>query len=142
MLRIRTYLEHSDIPGAGLGLFCQDFVPAGTVIWQLDPGLDLILAKLPEDPVARQFCEKYGYIPLDGPERWVICMDNGRFVNHSEFPNTLDTETQTIAISDLAPGTEITSDYSSFCRSPFSGWSSIVPSSEMSLPHLIQKNAS
>lgn len=122
MLRIPTYLATSAIPGAGHGVFCRDFVPAGTLIWRFDPGLDLELTELPEDPELRRFVEVYGYMPLDDPPRWVICLDNGRFINHSDHPNTVDTVTETRAAHDLAPGTELTSDYRTFCRDPFLGW--------------------
>lgn len=123
MLRIPTLLAPSRIPGAGLGLFCTQRVPAGTLIWRFDPGLDLVLENLPDDPVLQHFIKVYGYMPLDGPPRWVICMDNGRFINHSDDPNTLDDADTTVARVDFEPGTEITSDYRSFCRRPFEGWS-------------------
>jgi hypothetical protein len=122
MLRIPTYLATSRIPGAGLGLFCRDVVPAGTLIWRFDPGLDLVIAALPEEPVSRRFVEIYGYMPLEGAPRWLICMDDARFINHADAPNTLDTPDTTIALRALAAGEEITSDYRSFCRNPFDGW--------------------
>jgi hypothetical protein len=122
MLRIPTYLATSRIPNAGLGLHCRDFVPAGTLIWRLDPGLEVILHELPDDPVQRSFVEIYGYMPLDGPPRWVICIDDGRFINHADVPNTQDGPETTVALHDLPPGTEITSDYRSFCRDPFVNW--------------------
>jgi hypothetical protein len=97
-------------------------VPAGTLIWRLDPGFEVILHELPDDPVQRSFVEVYGYMPLDGPPRWVICIDDGRFINHADLPNTQDDSETTVALHDLPPGTEITSDYRSFCRDPFANW--------------------
>jgi hypothetical protein len=32
MLRIPTYLAESKILGAGLGVFCEEFVTAGTIV--------------------------------------------------------------------------------------------------------------
>ena len=122
MLRVPTYLAPSHIPGAGLGLFCKEWVPRGTLVWRLDPALDVILDALPEDPVLRSFVEVYGYVPLEEPRRWVICLDDGRFINHADAPNTRDDAETTTALDDLAPGTEITSDYRSFCRDPFTSW--------------------
>jgi hypothetical protein len=90
MLRIPTTLAPSRIPGAGLGLYCKEAVPEGALIWRLDPGLDVILHTLPEDPVRRCFVQTYGYVPLDGPRRWVICVGDGRFINHADLANTLD----------------------------------------------------
>jgi hypothetical protein len=122
MMRVPTYLAPSLIPGAGLGVFTSGFVRAGEVIWQFEPGLDLLLDGLPQDPILRDFVEKYGYEPIGEPGKWLLCMDNGRFVNHSESPNTRDTRNHTFALVDLPPGTEITSDYRTFCIQPFLGW--------------------
>ena len=130
MLRIPTFLAPSRIPGAGLGLFCRERVAAGTPIWRLDPGLDLVLDRLPEDPVLREFVEIYAYMPLEGPTRWVICLDNARFINHADAPNTADAPETTTATEDLPPGTEITSDYRSFCRNPFAAWGLVSGPSE------------
>jgi hypothetical protein len=127
MLRISTYLAPSRIPGAGLGLFCKERVREGTLIWRFDPGLDVVLEALPDDPVLRRFVEVYGYVPLDGPRRWIVCLDDGRFINHADAPNTRDDAETTTALFDLAPGTEITSDYRSFCRDPFTNWPSSAP---------------
>ena len=57
MLRIPTYLAPSQIPGAGLGLYCRDLVREGTLVWRLDPGLDVILHRLPDEPVLRRFVQ-------------------------------------------------------------------------------------
>ena len=122
MLRIPTYLAPSQIPGAGLGLYCRDLVREGTLVWRLDPGLDVILHRLPDEPVLRRFIEVYGYMPLEDPPRWVVCIDDGRFINHADLPNTRDDAETTVALRDLQPGTEITSDYRSFCRAPFTNW--------------------
>lgn len=123
MLRIPTRLGPSAIPGAGLGLFAAERVPAGTLVWRLDPGADVALDALPGDPVRRRFVEVYGYVPLDGPERWVVCLDDGRFINHADAPNTTDDADTTVAARDIEAGEEITSDYRAFCRTPFAGWS-------------------
>ena len=122
MLRIPTFLAPSRIPRAGLGLFCREAVPAGTVIWRFDPGLDVVLGALPPDPLLRRFVEVYGYQPLEGPRRWVVCLDDARFINHADAPNTRDDADVTLAARRLAPGEEITSDYRSFCRAPFMHW--------------------
>lgn len=122
MLRIPTRLAPSRIPGAGLGLFCAAPVRKGTLVWRLDPGLDLVLPELPEDPVLRRFVEVYGYEPLDDPLRWIVCLDDARFINHADAPNTVDDPETTVASADLDAGTEITSDYRTFCRRPFEAW--------------------
>lgn len=122
MLRIPTFLAPSAIPGAGLGLFTRDPVRRGTIIWQFDHGFDQEVRALPEDPILRRFVLVYGYCPHDEPKRWVLCMDDARFFNHSDTPNCTDTDDFTRAGRDLEAGEELTSDYRAFCRDPFSGF--------------------
>jgi uncharacterized protein len=122
MMLIPTYLGESKIPGAGLGLFCQEFVPANTPVWKFHEGFDYIVQELPEDELLRKFVLKYGYLPITGEKGWVMCADDARFFNHSEDPTCLDFGTSTTARFDLQAGTELTSDYRSFCRDPFRGF--------------------
>jgi len=118
-LRIPTYLADSKISGAGLGVFCKKFVSAGTIIWTFHAGFDYIVDELPQDEIQRDFVLKYGYLPIAGEKGWVMCADNARFFNHSDDPTCLDFGPHTTARYDLGAGTELTSDYRSFCRDPF-----------------------
>lgn len=122
MLRIPTFLASSNIPNAGLGLFTRDAVPAGTILWQFDAGFDQEIRVLPEDPILRRYVLIYGYIPHDEPKRWVLCLDDARFFNHSDTPNCADLDDYTRAARDLRAGEELTSDYRAFCRDPFAGF--------------------
>jgi hypothetical protein len=122
MLLIPTYIAESTIPGAGLGLFCREFVKEGTPVWAFVPGLDYVVATLPEHPLHREFVTKYGYMPLEGPPCWVMCADDARFFNHADRSNCIETDEATVAAHDIAPGTELTCDYTSFCRDPFAGF--------------------
>jgi uncharacterized protein len=123
MLCIETRLTESKIPDAGLGLFCKHFVQKGTIIWKFCKGFDYIVGELPENPLLREFVLKYGYLPLSGGSGWIMCADDARFFNHSDDPTCLDIGEHTTARFDLEPGTELTSDYRSFCRNPFVGFS-------------------
>jgi uncharacterized protein len=124
MLLIPTYLAESKIEGAGLGLFCKEFVPSDTAVWTFHLGFDYIVEELPENDVLRNFVLKYGYLPVTGERGWVMCADDARFFNHSDNPTCLDFGDTTTARFDLAPDTELTSDYRSFCRDPFRGFPS------------------
>ena len=118
MLTIKTSLKISAIPGAGIGLFADEFVPKGTKIWEFVPGLDL---KFTEEEYKRfnglniDFLYKYTY-KCNG--EYILCVDNGRFINHSDDANTDDSSSyfQTIAKKDIQAGEEITSNYNEFGR--------------------------
>jgi uncharacterized protein len=122
MLRIPTYLAESKISGAGLGVFCKESVTAGRIVWTFRAGFDYIVDDLPKDEILRNFVLKYGYLPITGEKGWVMCADDARFFNHSDDPTCLDFGPHTTARYNLAPGTELTSDYRSFCRDPFVGF--------------------
>ena len=109
MLLVKTYLGPSEIHG--IGLFAAEFIPKGTMIWDLHSGFDLELTveqinSLPE--IARDALLHYGY--LDG-ELWVICIDDARHMNHSDCPNTDNEGAGTIALRDIQAGEEMTCDY-------------------------------
>ena len=59
MLRIPTYLAESKISGAGLGVFCKEFVSAGTIIWTFHAGFDYIVDELPQDEIQRDFVSPF-----------------------------------------------------------------------------------
>src|SRR5579872_7061140 len=117
MLRVKTYLAQSTIPGAGLGLFAAEDIAAGTVIWKLDEGWDLVVddKDWPED-VSRSFLKTYAYLsPTSKKPLYVICIDNARFVNHSARPTGIGGQSNmTVAARDIAAGEEITEDYRTF----------------------------
>lgn len=110
MLLVKTHIKNSIVNG--IGLFASEFIPKGTIIWELNKKLDLIITqkeyeKLPIlvnkhfDHFA-YYCEKEG--------GWVLCFDNARFVNHSDNPNTEGLE-NTVAKKDIQIDEEITENY-------------------------------
>ena len=124
MLLVPTYLAESKILGAGLGLFCKELVMSGAIIWTFCDGFDYVVDELPSEGLLRSFIEKYGYLPITGEKGWVMCADDARFFNHSDDPTCLDIGAHTTARYDLIAGTELTSDYRTFCRDPFLGFPS------------------
>lgn len=113
MLLVKTYIAKSHIQG--MGLYAYDFIPKGTKIWELTEGVDRVLSQreLDEQPeVIKDFLETYCYRHKG---YYILCVDNGRFINHSYESNTDDTSgPYTIAKRDIKPGEEITSNYSDF----------------------------
>lgn len=118
MLLVKTSLRPSPIHG--FGLFADEFIPRGTVVWRFVPGFDARLSREAVDalhPVARAFWEHYGYLSEVSGEH-VMCLDDARFYNHSDDPNTdgielddTDGEGGDVATRDIHPGDEITYDY-------------------------------
>ena len=116
MLLVPTYLDRSQLHG--IGVFAATPIPAGTLVWRFTPGFDLdldptVLASQPDH--FRDRLLHYGYIDrrLD---RYILCCDDARFLNHSDDPNlasdfTLDRHGVDIAIRDIAAGEEMTVDY-------------------------------
>ena len=89
MMLIPTYVAPSRIEG--VGVFAAEDIPAGVLIWRLDPQLDRLLSReeiavLPE--VHRTFVERYGYPYPHDSSITIVELDNGRFMNHSTAPNT------------------------------------------------------
>jgi uncharacterized protein len=119
MLLVKTKLGMSEI--SGVGLFADQFIPKGTIIWKFTEGVDL---KLTDEKLA-ELGKEY---PLDDLKKYlyrsksshlhILCGDDGRFINHSSQANTIDTseddEGFTAAARDIQPGKEITSDYNGF----------------------------
>ncbi|WP_291842100.1 SET domain-containing protein [Maricaulis sp.] len=115
MLLVDTYLAPS--PLEGLGVFASEFIPAGTLIWVLDPAVDLILteSQLTErPPVYRQYMQRYAYFDR-GLNGYLLDGDHARFLNHSDEPN-LDfrADGNGEARRDIHSGEEILCDYSQF----------------------------
>lgn len=128
MLLIKTKIEASKINGTGL--FANQFIPKGTVIWKFQPGFDIKidkneLDKLPK--IAKDSFLKYAYFNST-TNKYILCFDDARFFNHSDNPNCIDDnpncieeesldgeeEGITIAARDIQPGEELTSDYRDF----------------------------
>jgi SET domain-containing protein len=116
VLLIPNYVGPSAIEG--VGVFAAAPVRKGTAVWSLDERFDHALtaadiAALGEEQ--RAFVERYGYTHTTRPELTVLEMDNGRFMNHSDSPNTDFTDPVVgWAIRDIAEGEEITCDYAEF----------------------------
>lgn len=119
MLLVRTQIRHSPIHG--IGLFADELIPAGTVIWEYTEQFDLLfeaesLASLSDH--ARFLVEKYSYFE-EALGRLVLCGDDARFMNHADLPNADDLPGMlTVAASDIAPGEEITCDYNKLGKLP------------------------
>ena len=96
----------------GYGVVATDFIPAGTITWVLDK-LDREFS--PSDfhsmeLIYQNILDTYTYRNNNG--NFVLCWDNGRYVNHSFNSNCLTTAYDfEIAVRDIHPGEQLTDDY-------------------------------
>lgn len=114
MLQIKTVLK----PSYGVGVFADEDVPTGAIVWKFDTRIDRTFTSLEEfeEPLAA-FLGKYTYLdPTRGV--YVLCGDDARFVNHSHAPNlrpVRDPESGLYvhdeALRPIRRGEELTIDY-------------------------------
>ena len=87
MLFVPTRLAPS--PVHGLGLFALESIRRGTVVWRFTAGFDLDLDPAlvqQQTQILRETLLHYGYID-PRLNRFILCCDNARFINHSNVPN-------------------------------------------------------
>jgi hypothetical protein len=96
----------------GHGVFATKLIPAGTITWVLDK-LDRVFTSTEFqalDPVYQNILDYYTFRNNKG--QYVLCWDNGRYVNHSFNSNCLTTAYDfEIAIRDIQPCEQLTDDY-------------------------------
>ncbi len=96
----------------GYGVVATEFIPRGTIIWALDKldreftALELMEFEEPYQQILSKYCFR------NNAGKFVLCWDNGRFVNHSFRSNCLSTAYDfELCIRDIHPGDELTDDY-------------------------------
>lgn len=129
MLLVKTAVKQSEI--AGMGLFADQDIKKGDIIWKYTPETCNVFTQEQFQVLLNSFhkTEKelikyyliYTYYQkfLNGV---VLCLDNGRFVNHSESPNlggpshlSPDVAWQySVALRDIKKGEELTENYNNY----------------------------
>ena len=96
----------------GYGVVATEFIPAGTITWVLDK-LDREFSPIDfqnMEPIYQNILDYYTFRNNKG--NFVLCWDNGRYVNHSFNSNCLTSAYDfEIAIRDIHPGEQLTDDY-------------------------------
>ena len=107
----------------GIGLFADEKIPKGTMVWKFDPRFDILFD--PKDvemmsEVQRALIVRYAYLSKT-TGKYVYSIDDGRFMNHSSRHDNLDDvafpgepETCTVANRDIEAGEELLINYRSF----------------------------
>jgi len=120
VLFVKTKIGLSKIHG--IGLFSDQFIKKGTLIWKYQSGFDVKIH--PSDvnylnPHAKKSFLKYAYLNRI-TNRYILCFDDARFFNHSDFPNCNSVypmkyeEGVNYAVSDILSGEELTCNYDVF----------------------------
>lgn len=116
MMLIKNYVAPSGIQGNGL--FAGEPIKKGTRIWEHVEGFEVeftanAVQAMPEE--AREYLIRYTYPHFSKPGILVLDGDHGRFMNHSDTPNTDFSEPgHGIAIRDIAKGEEMICNYHEF----------------------------
>ena len=116
MMLVPTYVAASDVEG--VGVFAVEPIKKGELIWRYDPSFDRLVPSSwlqDQTPMMRDFLTKYAYPAHDQPEMLVIEIDNGRFMNHAEYPNiSFAGHVRGVALFDIEAGEEMTCNYADF----------------------------
>ncbi len=114
MLLVKTKLGPSSVHG--IGLFADQFITKGTKTWECNPVFDVAftreqVSQLPDFAQERFFDHSY----LDKKQdKYILCGDDLRFINHSTSPNILSTPDYDIAAHDIQKGEELLCNYNHY----------------------------
>ena len=115
MLLVKASAKPSTIQG--IGLFADERIPKGTIIWKFDPRFDLVfdpgeVEKFPE--LQRQLFDTYSYVDKN-TGKYIYSIDDSRFENHSSVHDNVDSTSDVdIAKRDIEIGEELLSNYRTF----------------------------
>ncbi|MGE5392658.1 MAG: SET domain-containing protein [Candidatus Saccharibacteria bacterium] len=118
MIHIKYKLDRSELHG--IGLFADEPLPKGALIYTESPVLDVnITGKQFEalsDKEQREI--RWWGFKVPGEDLWHVDFDVSRFINHSYAPTVTQDkdhkEAYLIATRDLEPGEELTQNYLEF----------------------------
>lgn len=118
MIHIKYKLEVSDLHG--IGLFSDQEIKKGELIYTASPLLDLNINQEQFDSLAQKEKDEilwWGF--FDQPSKmWHVDFDVSKFINHSYEPtvtqNASHDEAYIVASRDIKPGEELTQSYLEF----------------------------
>lgn len=145
MMLVPCYLAASQIEG--LGVYSREPIKKGQLIWKFDPRIDRVIpldSFSDADERLDDFLKRYTYVPHFDRSVCILDGDEGRYMNHSETPNTdFSSTTETgYALFDIAAGVELTCDYREFDTTAHVMMDSITPLGKQyqNLPVHLQAN--
>jgi SET domain-containing protein len=118
MFLVMTYVAPSAIEG--VGVFAAEPIAKGAVISRFDPNFDRLIPRDDYEnapPYLKSLLDRYAFPHPKAPNYIVYEVDNSRFMNHSEMPNTDYSDFAAgFALRDIAAGEELTCNYNDFFR--------------------------
>ncbi|MFN0024546.1 MAG: SET domain-containing protein [Parvularculaceae bacterium] len=116
MFLVTTYIAKSDVEG--VGVFTAEAIAKGQIISRFDPLFDRLIPRDAYEnapPYLKALLDRYAFPHPDNPGLIVYEVDNSRFMNHSSAGNTdYSNFAAGVALRDIAPGEELTCDYTTF----------------------------
>lgn len=114
MLLISTYIMYSEVDG--FGLFATNSIPKDTIMWKFNPLIDKVMTKGELETLPQHVQAYFAKYAAHKDNKCYLWLDNNRFTNHSDKPNTKHKDNKLIAIRDIEADEEITQTYSNFTR--------------------------
>ena len=120
MLIIKTYINKSPIHG--IGVFAAEDVDAGALLWEFNPLIDKAIPEAELDSLpahVKEWVIIHAWLDSDGNR--CIGLDDDKYINHSDNPNTqYVTESNTfVSLRDIKKDEELTEDYTEYSISAF-----------------------
>ncbi len=115
MLLVKTKIKDSKIHG--IGLFANEFISKGEMVWKYMPNFDLLLSKEEIGQLSESAKEQtHNYAYFDKKHgKYLLCSDDARFFNHSKNPNCDESkDDMTVALRDIQIGEELVVNYRDF----------------------------
>ena len=129
MFIISTYVAPSALEG--VGVFTAEPILKGAVISKFDPEFDRLIMRPDYEnapPPLKSLLDRYAFPHPDNLDLIVYEVDNSRFMNHSEQPNTdYSNFAAGVALRDIGAGEELTCNYNDF----FSQYELLAPELEL-----------
>jgi uncharacterized protein len=114
MFHVKIKLSPSKIHG--IGLFAEENIPKGKIVYSINKDLDLFLSnnefqRLSEDE--KRTIKHYGYFDKQ-LKKWHLCFDDIRFCNHDANGNIGLKNDKLVAKTSIKEGEELTQNYCEF----------------------------
>lgn len=115
MTVVKTHLKETK--NKGIGLFASEFIPKGTIWWKDSPEFDKVITQTEYDSypkLLQEFWNTYAFVQKN--KTLYMCVDNARFINHSNNPNTGNIGNDCLTLNDIQVGEELTCNYRDICE--------------------------